>query len=197
MPNYTTTSLVKASLGIPSGTTSEDAYIEDAIDAAEDEINEYCDRTFVADGSATARVYQPSTNVLVYTDDFYTTTSLVVKQDDSNDGTYGTTLTITSDFIVVGNSAPFNCIRSVSSPFPRYTSNRPTVQVTAKWGYKTAVPAAVAQAALILSARLFQRRSSPLGVMAGVVNDFGPIRVSRIDPDIQRLLAGYRRIGVA
>lgn len=197
MPNYTTTSLVKASLGIPSGTTSEDAYIEDAIDAAEDEINNFCDRTFVADGSATARVYQPSTNVLVYTDDFYTTTSLVVKQDDSNDGTYGTTLTITSDFIVVGNSAPFNCIRSVSSPFPRYTSDRPTVQVTAKWGYKTAVPSAVAQAALILSARLFQRRSSPLGVMAGVVNDFGPIRVSRIDPDIQRLLAGYRRIGVA
>ncbi len=139
MPNYTTTSLVKASLGIPSGTTSEDAYIEDAIDAAEDEINEYCDRTFVADGSATARVYQPSTNVLVYTDDFYTTTSLVVKQDDSNDGTYDTTLTITSDFIVVGNSAPFNCIRSVSGPFPRYTSDRPTVQVTAKWGYQTSV----------------------------------------------------------
>ena len=197
MPNYTSTALVKASLGIPSGTTSEDDYIEDAIDAAEDEINEYCDRTFVADGSATARVYKPSTNVLVYTDDFYTTTSLVVKQDDSNDGTYDTTLTITSDFIVVGNSAPFNCIRSVSSPFPRYTSDRPTVQVTAKWGYKTAVPSAVAQAALILSARLFQRRSSPLGIAAGIVNDFGPIRITRQDPDIQRLLAGYRRIGVA
>ena len=197
MPNYTTTALVKASLGIPSGTTSEDDYIEDAIDAAEDEINNFCGRTFVASGSASARVYQPSTNVLVYTDDFYTTDSLVVKQDDSNDGAYGTTLTITDDFIVVGNSAPFYCIRSVSSPFPRYTSDRPTVEVTAKWGYKSAAPAAVQQAALILSARLFQRRSSPLGVMAGVVNDFGPIRVSRIDPDIQRLLAGYRRIGVA
>ena len=197
MPNYTTTALVKASLGIPSGTTSEDDYIEDAIDAAEDEINNFCGRTFVASGSASARVYQPSTNVLVYTDDFYTTDSLVVKQDDSTAGAYGTTLTITDDFIVVGNSAPFNCIRSVSSPFPRYTSDRPTVEVTAKWGYKSAAPAAVQQAALILSARLFQRRSSPLGVMAGVVNDFGPIRVSRIDPDIQRLLAGYRRIGVA
>ncbi len=197
MPNYTSTALVKASLGIPNGTTSEDDYIEDAIDAAEDEINNFCDRTFVADGSATARVYKPSTNVLVYTDDFYTTTSLVVKQDDSNDGTYGTTLTITSDFIVVGNAAPFNCIRSVSSPFPRYTSDRPTVQVTAKWGYKTAVPSAVAQAALILSARIFQRRSSPLGIAAGIVNDFGPIRITRTDPDIQRLLAGYRRIGVA
>jgi len=197
MPTYTSTALVKASLGIPSGTTSEDAYIEDAIDAAEDEINYFCGRTFVADGSATARVYQPSSNVLVYTDDFYTTTSLVVKQDDSNDGTYDTTLTITSDFIVVGNSAPFNCIRSVSGPFPRYTSDRPTVQVTAKWGYQTSVPSAVAQAALILSARIFQRRSSPLGIAAGVVNDFGPIRITRTDPDIQRLLSGYRRIGVA
>jgi len=197
MPTYTSTALVKASLGIPSGTTSEDAYIEDAIDAAEDEINNFCGRTFVADGSATARVYQPSSNVLVYTDDFYTTTSLVVKQDDSNDGTYDTTLTITSDFIVVGNSAPFNCIRSVSGPFPRYTSDRPTVQVTAKWGYQTSVPSAVAQAALILSARIFQRRSSPLGIAAGVVNDFGPIRITRTDPDIQRLLSGYRRIGVA
>ena len=79
MPTYTSTALVKASLGIPSGTTSEDAYIEDAIDAAEDEINNFCGRTFVADTGATARVYLPSSNVLVYVDDFHTTDSLVVK----------------------------------------------------------------------------------------------------------------------
>ena len=194
---YTTTALVKASLGIPTGTTSEDTYIAAAIGAAEDEINKFCGRTFEPDAAATTRVYQPSTNVLAYTDDFHTTTDLVVKQDDSNNGTYATTLTITTDFIVIGNEAPFNTIRSVSSPFPRYTSDRPTVEVTAKWGYQSAIPDAVQQAALILSARLFQRRSSPLGVMAGVVNDFGPIRVSRVDPDIQRLLSGYRRIGVA
>ena len=194
---YTTTALVKASLGIPTGTTSEDTYIAAAIGAAEDEINKFCGRTFEPDAAATTRVYQPSTNVLAYTDDFHTTTDLVVKQDDSNNGTYATTLTITTDFIVIGNEAPFNIIRSVSSPFPRYTSDRPTVEVTAKWGYQSAIPDAVQQAALILSARLFQRRSSPLGVMAGVVNDFGPIRVSRVDPDIQRLLSGYRRIGVA
>lgn len=194
---YTTTALVKASLGIPTGTTSEDTYIAAAIGAAADEINKFCGRTFEPDAAATTRVYQPSTNVLAYTDDFHTTTDLVVKQDDSNNGTYATTLTITTDFIVIGNEAPFNTIRSVSSPFPRYTSDRPTVEVTAKWGYQSAIPDAVQQAALILSARLFQRRSSPLGVMAGVVNDFGPIRVSRVDPDIQRLLSGYRRIGVA
>ena len=194
---YTTTALVKASLGIPTGTTSEDTYIAAAIGAAEDEINKFCGRTFEPDAAATTRVYQPSTNVLAYTDDFHTTTDLVVKQDDSNNGTYATTLTITTDFIVIGNEAPFNTIRSVSSPFPRYTSDRPTVEVTAKWGYQSAIPDAVEEAALILSCRLFQRRSSPLGVMAGVVNDFGPMRVSRGDPDYRALLSGYRRIGVA
>ena len=194
---YTTTALVKASLGIPTGTTSEDTYIAAAIGAAEDEINKFCGRTFEPDAAATTRVYQPSTNDLAYTDDFHTTTDLVVKQDDSNNGTYATTLTITTDFIVIGNEAPFNTIRSVSSPFPRYTSDRPTVEVTAKWGYQSAIPDAVEEAALILSCRLFQRRSSPLGVMAGVVNDFGPMRVSRVDPDYRALLSGYRRIGVA
>ena len=194
---YTTTALVKAALGIPTGTASEDTYIAAAIGAAEDEINKFCGRTFEPDAAATTRVYQPSTNVLAYTDDFHTTTDLVVKQDDSNNGTYATTLTITTDFIVIGNEAPFNTIRSVSSPFPRYTSDRPTVEVTAKWGYQSAIPDAVEEAALILSCRLFQRRSSPLGVMAGVVNDFGPMRVSRVDPDYRALLSGYRRIGVA
>ena len=71
------------------------------------------------------------------------------------------------------------------------------MQVTAKWGYEATVPAAVSQAALIMGARLFQRRSSPLGVMAGVVNDFGPIRVNKLDPDFRSLLAGFRRLGAA
>jgi len=197
MPNYTTVAKVKASLDIPTGTSSEDTAIEAAIDAAEGEIDNWCGRTFVADGSASARVYKPSNNVVVLTDDFYTDTGLVVKQDDSNDGTYSTTLTLTTDYIVEGNSAPYNVIRSVSSPFPRYTSERPTVQVTAKWGYASTVPSPVQQAALLLGARIFQRKSSPLGVMAGVINEFGPVRVSRIDFDVRALLAGYRRIGAA
>jgi hypothetical protein len=197
MPNYTTLADVKASLGIPSGSTGEDTYITAAINAAELEINNYCGRTFVADGAASARVFQPYDGVKVLLDDFYTATGLVVKTDTSNDGTYATTLTIDTDFIYNGNSAPFNILYNVSGAFPRYLNARPTVQVTAKWGYEATVPAAVSQAALIMGARLFQRRSSPLGVMAGVVNDFGPIRVNKLDPDFRSLLAGFRRLGAA
>ena len=197
MPNYTTLADVKASLGIPSGSTGEDTFITASINAAEQEIDNYCGRTFVADGAASARVFQPYDGVKVLLDDFYTDTGLVVKTDTSNDGTYATTLTIDTDFIYNGNSAPFNILYNVSGAFPRYYNARPTVQVSAKWGYEATVPAAVSQAALIMGARLFQRRSSPLGVMAGVVNDFGPIRVNKLDPDFRSLLAGFRRLGAA
>ena len=197
MPNYTTLADVKASLGIPSGSTGEDTYITASINAAEQEIDNYCGRTFVADGAASARVFQPYDGVKVLLDDFYTDTGLVVKTDTSNDGTYATTLTIDTDFIYNGNSAPFNILYNVSGAFPRYLNARPTVQVTAKWGYEATVPAAVSQAALIMGARLFQRRSSPLGVMAGVVSEFGAVRVNKLDPDFRSLLAGFRRLGAA
>ena len=48
-------------------------------------------------------------------------------------------------------------------------------------------------ATLMLTARLYGRRQSPTGV-AGV-NDFGVVRVSRVDPDIASLLAAYRNHG--
>lgn len=45
-------------------------------------------------------------------------------------------------------------------------------------------------ATIMLTARLWGRRQSPTGV-AGV-NDFGVIRVSRVDPDIASLLTAYK-----
>ena len=84
MPNYTTLADVKASLGIPNGSTGEDTYITASINAAEAEIDNYCGRTFVADGAASARVFQPYDGVKVLIDDFYTDTGLVVKTDTSN-----------------------------------------------------------------------------------------------------------------
>lgn len=198
MADYTSRATVKTYLGIPDGTTSEDSAIDDALAAAEDEIDNICGRTFVVPGSATAKVYQPVNGVIVAVDDIAQTTSLVVKTDTANDGAYDTTLTVTSEYIVEGNAAPYRIIRRVDgSTFPRYTSDRPTVEVTAYWGYAMSVPGPVVQAATVLSARLYQRRSSPLGFQAGMSSEFGPVRISRIDPDIRSLLSGYRLIGVA
>jgi hypothetical protein len=196
MPAYTTRNVVKTYLGIPSGTSSEDDPIDAAIDAAEQEIDNYTGRTFVVPGAATAKVYRPADDRVVLVDDIAQTTSLVVKTDSADDGAYDTTLTITTEFILDGNASPYRIVRRVDgSAFPRYISNRPTVQVTAYFGYGMSIPKAIVQASTLMGARLYQRRSSPLGFQAGLEGD--AVRISRIDPDMRALLAGYRLPAVA
>jgi hypothetical protein len=140
--------------------------------------------------------FRPKTPTLCVTDDFRTTTNLVVKT--GVDGTYDTTLTLGTDYFV----EPLNGIEDgISVPYRRITSRNwefdcadegPTVQVTAAWGW-TAVPDDVTYAALIKGSRLFKRRTSPEGVLGGFA-DFGAVRISRQeDPDVMDLLESYRR----
>ena len=196
MPAYTTRAVVKTYLGIPSGTTSEDDAIDAAIDAAEAEIDNYTGRNFAVPGSASAKVYRPINDRVVLVDDIAQTTSLAVKTDTADDGTYDTTLTVTSEYVIEGNEAPYRIIRRVDgSCFPRPISDRASVEVTAYWGYGMSIPAAIVQASTVLGARLYQRRSSPLGFQAGLEGD--AVRISRIDPDVRALLSGYRLPAVA
>ena len=44
------------------------------------------------------------------------------------------------------------------------------MQVTAFYGYGMAIPDQVKQCALVIAARLYQRKSSPLGFQAGSVD---------------------------
>ena len=61
-----------------------------------------------------------------------------------------------------------------------------TVRVTARWGWPT-VPSEVEYATRMLAARLYRRKDSPQGVIASA--DWGSMRVSRTDPDVQALIA--------
>ena len=199
MPNYTTQSLVKTYLGIPSGTTSEAPAIDNAIAAAEAEIDQITGRTFVVPGGATAKTYVAYDDYTVYVDDIAKTDGLIVKEDTNLDGTYDTTLTITTDYLATPfNEPPFTGLLNVSDEWPRYDSGRPAVQVTAAYGDQNSngVPYAVQQAALILAARLYQRKASPLGIMTGF-QDYGIARISRQDPDVAALLAQYRVLATA
>ena len=51
------------------------------------------------------------------------------------------------------------------------------------------------EATLMLTSRLLRRRLSPEGVSS--FGDFGAVRVTRVDPDIERLLTPSRSWGVA
>lgn len=195
MSNYTTRADVKASLGIPSGSTGDDDAIDAAIAAAEALVDNYTGRTFVA-ASAT-RTYLPRTASILDVDDLTSVTSgLTVKTDEDQDGVFETTLTITTDFVAVGNTAPFRTLTNVNRGWPLSLYGRPTVEITAVFGYAAAVPANIKQAALLMSCRLFQRKASPLGFQAGAISDFGPVRISRTDPDVAALLQGAKLFGV-
>lgn len=191
---YTTRTLVKASLGIPTAVTSEDTAIDAAILAADTSIDQYCGRTFEASAN-TIRYYQPTSAFLVYTDDLASST-VTVAVDADDDGTYETSLTAVTDYIVSGNTAPFRILKNVNGGWPLSYYGRPTVKITGTFGYQAAVPATVKQASLLLSSRLYQRKSSPLGFQAGVVSELGPVRISRNDPDVAAMLAGLRLYGV-
>jgi hypothetical protein len=196
---YSSLAVVRSYLGIPSGDSTQTDALTAALNAADNEIDNLCGRTFVVPSGTTTRVYYPSpTPALLNVDDIATATGLVVKQDTGDNGTYDETLSITSDYILVGNTPPYRQIQLVNgNAWPRPASNRPTIEVTAKFGYgPTAVPAAIVQAATVLAARLYQRRSSPLGFQAGNV-DTGFIRIARNDPELINLLQGYRLPTVA
>ena len=57
------------------------------------------------------------------------------------------------------------------------------------------IPDTLREAALLLTSRLFRRRLSPEGV-AGF-GDFGAVRVTSVDPDIEILITPSRSWGIA
>lgn len=196
---YTTQALVKTRLGI--GDTADDTAIDAAATAASRLIDSHCRRRFYADGAATARVFYAEQDwrgrSVVAVDDISTSTGLVVKTDTSDDATFDTTWAA-SDYqleplngVVDGLEGwPYTRIVAVEARRFPMSGKRARVEVTADWGW-AAVPAAVSEACLILSARLFQRKDSPLGFAAG--GEFEAVRLSRIDADVPGLLAPFVR----
>ena len=125
-----------------------------------------------------------------------TTTGLIVKLDEADAGTFTTTLTITTDFILLPVNAakqypvqPFTEIRLTGSStrFPQSSYGRPGVQVTAKFGWP-AVPADVKQACLLQAETLF-KASGTGAVQFGL--DGAAIRIPALNWSAVALLEGY------
>ena len=186
MADYTTTTLLKASLGITD--TADDTALTAAITAASRAIDKVTGTTFYT-VSAT-RVYDPVSPYEVWVDRFTDTTGLVVKT--GRDGTYTTTIAATDvvawPYNAASTGGSYCRIMVPTGVLPMYCL-RPSVQVTASFGYSSA-PAEVAQACLIKAARIFRRKDSPEGI-AGT-GEFGVARISKHeDPDVMMLLAPY------
>lgn len=196
---YCTLAEVKAAARITD--TVDDSLLEMCIEAASRQIDGYCSRNFfVAGTTATARTFVATNSNFVPVDDFASTTGFALATSSGLDGVFDATWG-TADYqleplngISDGISWPYTRIRSTGNKSFPYTdpingmADVAGVRVTARWGW-SAVPAAVRQAAILLTARLFKRFDSPLGV-AGF-GDLGAIRVSRVDPDVAASLDPY------
>jgi hypothetical protein len=201
--DYTTLALVRAALQIPDDDTSQDALIATKITAASRQIEKHCgNRRFWLDATAAARVLNPDGRVLrdcdgehLLVDDIGDLTGFTVEHGRDPDWTDITSQVETepTDALNRDPAEPVTSLLWERGVWRRRTLGR--VRVTARWGWP-AVPAEVGEAALIQAQRLYKRKDSPEGVL-GAADWGGPIRMSRVDPDVRELLAGFALAGFA
>lgn len=198
MSNYLTIEELRRYAKLTDFDDSVDPELAEAITAAESAVNAETGRNFVVAGtSASARVFHAVSSRVVNVDDFASTTDLVVAID-TGDGAYSTTLT-TDNLVLwplnqrdeMGETVAYDAIQVVAgTTFPTGTA-RPSVKVTARWGWPS-VPAAVKQATKIIALELYKMPDAPFGV-AGF-GTFGSVRVgSGTARKARDLLARYDR----
>jgi hypothetical protein len=192
--SYATTAELKTRMQVTGST--DDTQLAEALSTASREIEKYCARQFNDAATATARVFYPDNCEVAFVDDFHTTSGLLVKTDQGDDGTYETSWASTDyqleplNQIVDGETGwPYFRIRSTGTRTFPLTGYRAPLQVTARWGW-AAVPAGVKQACLIRAEELFKFKDAPFGV-AGFA-DYGAVRIKE-NPYVCKLLQPYRR----
>jgi len=191
---------MKACLSISD--SSDDSILETMVESASRSIDRIANRRFYLDANATSRQYRAYNDVFAYVDDIGTTSSLVVAMDEDGDGTFETTLTLNTDFILDPLTAPslgrpYTQLTMVNTTytwpiFPGLFSNglRPGVQVTARWGWPS-VPDDIEMACQILTADLYKRKDSPGGVLG--LGDLGAIRMSPLGRDVTAMVRAYKK----
>lgn len=185
-PIYASLEALKRSLNIPVADTGNDEDLLAKLMAASRGIDDFCDRRFWLDTTATAKTINPRRRVIVEDDgerlllpwDIGSTTSLVVEIGSGSSWTAVTDYETDPDGALNDNKPVTGLLRTAGvwqlSPTQR-------VRITARWGYPI-LPQPVTDACLLQAARLFKRRQSPEGVLGN--SEFGLIRVARLDPDV-------------
>jgi hypothetical protein len=186
LPVYTTLELVKESLNEPTG---RDALLQEKIVSASRSIDVHTGRRFYLDATVTARILNPRRRVVadregqrLLVDDIGTTVGLIVEVGSTANGWTAVTTSVEAeptDALV--KLEPVTSLLHLSGSF----LSGPRVRVTAKWGWP-AIPQVIREATLIQALRLYKRKDSPEGVLGSA--EWGTVRVSRLDPDVAKLV---------
>jgi len=199
--------------------SDDDASLQRVLDAAATHIDRYCNRPdgFVANSTASARYYPGSGGKYQRIDECIAVTAVAVKDAAFDDedayetwtlGTIGST-TEADVFPATGsekwpeyNRTPYTLLvigaNGDYTLFPHDIYGRPTVQVTAKWGYAETVPDDIKTATIMQAARWWKRLQIAMADATGG-GELGVLLYrQRLDPDIAAILddGGYRRLVV-
>ncbi|MET9301781.1 hypothetical protein ABZX66_20905 [Micromonospora aurantiaca] len=188
---YATLPDLKASRKVTAGT--DDAALLRALTAASRQIDRKTGRRFWLDPVPTARAFTIAGRVtpagLLLVDDIGATDGLVVENG------WGSAWTVTTAF----EAGPDNAV-ALGQPITELSASPgafwsgPRVRVTARWGWPQ-VPDEIQMATLILANRLYLRKDSPEGIAGS--SDWGGVRLSRWDPDVEALVGPFVLPGFA
>ena len=178
----------------------DDVTLEAAITSAKNALEYAYGQFWYDSGAASARVFIPASSHHAKVDPFHTTTGLIIKTDDDDDGVFETTWSA-SDYeleqfggdMAGMMSAPYDTIRGIDRTFTKYGKRRRTLEVTARWGW-AAVPQSVHEASKILAVDLWKRKDVAFGIQTGTV-EFGGLRIGRdLMAQVQSLMAPFNRV---
>ena len=185
---YATLDQLKGHLAIELGDTKDDALLERAIEAASRAIDELCGRTFYQ--ATETRYYEADGWDVIEVDDLVSVTTL--KTDEDQDRVYETVWGATDFELDPSDGPPYTRIYATptgSYAFPIW--QRRAVQVVGTFGWSN-VPIPVVQACLLMAARVWKRKDTPLGIQVGKP-EFGNLSIPAKDPDVEKLLMPYRK----
>lgn len=166
-----------------------DDLIEVAIRAASRKIDRLCGRRFYPDLIVSARTFPVAGRTFaapygtgLYVDDISSLNGLAIAG-----GSYGNfSSPLTTYYTGPDNALVYGRPITYLAGDAGFYSSVNSVQVTARWGWPT-IPDEVEAATILLAARLYRRKDSPQGVISSA--DWGSVRVSRVDPDVENLVA--------
>lgn len=192
LPVYTTLGLLKDSL-VSGGDVkaARDSLLQQKIASASRSIDDHCGRRFYLDDEASTRIVSPRKRARrdrdgdrLLVDDIGSATGLIVEVGNTTSGWSDITSSVELEPTdATAKRWPFTSLHRTSNWL---AVNR--VRVTARWGWP-AVPQTIQEATLIQALRLFKRKDSPEGVLGSA--EWGGIRVSRLDPDVAKLVERY------
>lgn len=189
---YATWSEFKSESGITSD--SEQTKVEGLLEAATAAIDGLCNRQFLADDTASTKLYRGKGESYLLIAE-----CIEITQVEILSGGVWTALASSAWYAYAGDylepdfdETPYNGILTTGVLFPLPSTPMPTVRITAKWGYAASVPPTVKQAVLTQAHRWHKRGQS--GWADTMANSELGITVYRkaVDPDVQMMLMNAR-----